>query len=192
MIELTKSSKGLVVKGVDRILAIKSRHEEIITNKVYTWQISQTLRKDVNVVVAKAFHKRLRAENRLRIRALLIDVQEEAQVLVGIAQRLEMPVKALSDVVNHKVFCDEDKMLIEALTDVDRALAKMLNSDMAEVAVDNCAPFFAAFGRLKNFVFDNHQFTRQTSSTDVQAEYIPDIPPAEVAKQSTYSATDNG
>lgn len=170
MIELTKSSKGLVVKGVDRILAVKSRHEEIVTNQVFTWQISQALRKDVNVVVAKTFHKRLRVENRLRIRSLLIDIQEEAQVLVGVAQRLEMPAKALSDVVSHKVFCDEDKMLIEALTDVDRALAKMLNSDMAEVAVDNCAPFFAAFGRLKNFVFDNHQFTRQTSVREAEPD----------------------
>jgi hypothetical protein len=91
-------------------------------------------------------------------------LQEEAQALVSITQRLEMPAKALSDTVNHKVFCEEDKMLVEALTDADRALAKMLNSDMAEVAVDNCASFFAAFGRLKNFVFDNHKFTRQNST----------------------------
>ncbi|WP_194726353.1 hypothetical protein [Noviherbaspirillum malthae] len=169
MIDLNKSSKGLVVKGVDRVLAVKARHEEVVTNKVYTWQISQTLRKDVNVVVAKMFHKRLRFENQLRIRALLVDLQEEAQALIGISQKLEMPAKALSDTVSHKVFCEEDKMMIEALVDVDRALAKMLNSEMAEVAVDNCALFFAAFGRLKNFVFDNHKFTRDAAAQSQEA-----------------------
>lgn len=173
MIDLNKSGKGLVVKGVDRVLAVKARHEEVVTNKVYTWQISQTLRKDVNVVVAKMFHKRLRTENRFRIRALLIDLQEEAQALVGISQRLELPAKALSDTVSHKVFCEEDKMMVEALVDVDRALAKMLNSEMAEVAVDNCASFFASFGRLKNFVFDNHKFTKQASVHPLETTCAP-------------------
>ena len=162
MTNLVQSSKGLLVKGSEKLAKIISRDVEMRTIRVHSWQISQLFRKDLNLLIYKLFFLRKKAGMSSKIDERIADLCEEAERLEGITQRFEMPGKVLYDEVTFRLIGKRDDKIIEALMSADRSVTKMLNSDLAELTLDNLGPFYASFGRLKNLAFENHQYSKQT------------------------------
>lgn len=147
------TADGLIMKGIDRIEAINTPSEERTQANFRSWQMSRVVRRDFNLLTAKMFVLCLNPSNLQKIRPMLLDVQEEAEALNNMALRYEMPKDLPVTTLPLRIVSDQARRLYEAIAIVDWALAKLLKSEMSEVAVDNCAPFFKAYGRLKNFIF---------------------------------------
>lgn len=71
------------------------------------------------------------------------------------ARKYEMPSPISAAPIELTIVSEQAHTLYAALVIVDRALTKLLHSEMVQVADDNCAAFFRAIDRLKRIVFNS-------------------------------------
>lgn len=147
------TAQGLTLKGVEKIQRIRcdASYQDVV---LHTWQFGRIVRRDFNLLSYKLFFAVRRDEQRRKIRSLLDDVVEEAEVLDTMTRRYELDKPSDSTVLNLRIVSDESQRLLEALQTGDKALSKLKNSEMAEVAEENCIPLFAAYHRLKNTLLE--------------------------------------
>lgn len=163
--------EALIVKGVDRIEAINTPLDERVEANFRAWQICRVFRRDFNKFTAKMFVTCRNPSNLHKIRPMLLDIKEEAEILSNMARRFEMPKDLPFTTIPLRIVSEEARLLYEAIITVDWAVAKMIHSGemdemnkMNEKAMDDCAHFFKAYNRLKRFIFyrPKHVIERKT------------------------------
>lgn len=147
---------GLTFKGVDKIDRLKGDYPfEYVT--LYTWQCNRMVLRDYNLVSYKMTLMGRNAEVNNKIQKALLDLSEEAEMVHDMAAKYEMPVidpSQTRSIDNLRVVSPEAQTLIDAILKVDRALFKLSNSELSEVAFDNCSRFVSAYERLKRVVIN--------------------------------------
>lgn len=147
------TEQGLKLKGVEKIHRIRcdARYQDVV---LQTWQFGRIVRRDFNLLSYKLFFAMLRDDQRRKIRQLFHNLMEEAEVLEALARRYELPESSDPTALNLRIVSEESLRLLEALQAADKALFKLKNSEMTEVAEENCTPFFVAYHRLKNTLLE--------------------------------------
>lgn len=145
------TAQGLTLKGMEKIQRINcdASQKDVLLR---TWQLSRIVRRDFNLLSYKLFFALRRREVAQRVRRALDDLVEEADVLANMTRKEKLPTPDESTLLNLRIVNADCDRLIDALITADRALAKMKESDMAEVADDNCSRFYIAYARLKNIL----------------------------------------
>lgn len=142
---------GLTLKGVQRIERINcdATYKDVILR---TWQCSRLLRRDFYLVTYKMFFVLRSRYHCTRIRDLLADLQEEANVLAHMARIYELPPSSQATAVSLRLVNDQAQILLESIIAADKAIAKLKTGTHEEVLEENITPYFVAFHRLKSFV----------------------------------------
>jgi len=148
------TSDGLVVKGVEIIKTLRTNYLVCEQHAFMSWQCSRIVRRDFHITTAKMYKYGKSAHGRHhQIEQMLRDVTDEADAIENMARKYEMPSPISAAPIELTIVSEQAHALFAALVTVDRALTKLLHSEMAQVADDNCAAFFRAIDRLKRIVF---------------------------------------
>lgn len=142
------TEQGLKLKGVEKIHRIHcdASYQDVV---LQTWQFGRIVRRDFNLLSYKVFFAVRRDDQRRKIRHLVDNLVEEAEVLEALVRRYELAKTSDQTILNLRIVSDESLRLLKTLQAADKALSKLKNSEIAEVAVENCTPFFVAYHRLK-------------------------------------------
>lgn len=161
--------EGLTLKGLSKInrLNCDAKWQDAT---LVTWQCSRLVRRDFYLVCYKMFMAARKHDTKGKIRQALQELREEAEVIENMALRYERNEVAPHAVLNMRVVDDNAQILLDSILTVDRALAKLNTSDMADVAADNCGGYFAAYARLKKLVVPKHDVQLTTDKTSMEAE----------------------
>ena len=160
------TSDGLVIKGVEIIERIHTRYHVHERHAFHSWQCSRIVRRDFNITTAKmVMYGKTSAGRFHQIGQMLLDLTAEADALENMARKYEMPRHIPATSLELRIVSEQAHAVYAALVTVDRALSKLLHSEMAQVAEANCEAFFRSFGRLKGLVFGGRrEGSRKTQS----------------------------
>lgn len=146
--------RPLVIKGSARIEAIMLTTPDVRREAVlYTYVFSRAMRRDFNVTSVKLFFFCKARKGHSAVRELLNDMADEARALTDVAHRFEMPPAPSFSTCTMRIVSDEADSMFQSLVLADRALHKILYSDLAEMAEENLIPFMRAYNRLRQCVF---------------------------------------
>lgn len=146
--------RPLVTKGTDRIEAIMLTTQDVRREAtLYTYVFSRAMRRDFNVTSVKLFFFCKSRDGRRAVQELLKDLADEARSLTDLAHRFEMPDIPSFSTCTMRIVSDEADSMFQSLVLADRALHKILHSDLAEPAEENAIPFFRAYTHLRQCVF---------------------------------------
>jgi hypothetical protein len=83
------TAQGLTLKGVEKIERIRcdASYQDVV---LHTWQFGRIVRRDFNLLSYKLFFAVRRDELKRKIRSLLEDVVEEAELLDAMTRRYEL------------------------------------------------------------------------------------------------------
>lgn len=153
--ELGVTGQPLVIKGVERIEAIILQRPELRMDvEINTHIFSRIVRRDFNLTSVKLFWYTKAYDRRNMAQALLQDLADEAQALEDMARRYKMPTeRKVAATCQFRIISDESELLLRALMQADRALHKLMHSELAEVAEDNLGPFHRSLTALRRKVF---------------------------------------
>jgi hypothetical protein len=147
------AGQPLVVKNTERIESINIHGEDKRFEAVlYTYVFSRIVRRDFNLTSVKLFFFCKKASQRQVVRALLLNLTEEARVLADMAHRFEMPDAPVFSSSVMRIISEEAQEMLDALLTADRALHKLMHSPMADVTEENLVPFMRAYTALRQKV----------------------------------------
>lgn len=145
--------EGRVMKGVDRIEEITTRYEERVSVPFMTWQCSRLMRRDFNLMTAKMYKISRSPGAMMKVLNKLADIENQARLVNEYAAALKAPVAIIPTDLPLRLVSPEARSLVNALVVFDLALAKLLGAYGAKEADECSTGFFAAYGRLKHFIF---------------------------------------
>lgn len=146
----------LVMRGVVRIEAIRSQFEKRVDIQFKTWQFCRDMRRDFNLLAAKMFFKCKKDNQRRIIRAMLADLAEEVEVLVNLGRKYESPANVTGTTLSLRIISEEAETLADLMQQADHVLCKLMHSEMAEVAEDQCTSVGVKYKKLKKYAFDDY------------------------------------
>lgn len=160
--EVGKTGNPLVIKGVERIEAINLPGEDVRRDaELYSHFISRVMRRDFNLTSVKLFWYTKGYNRRRLAKGMLQDLAAEAERLEDLARQYERPAAAPAATCTMRIISDEADLLFDALITADRALHKLMNSPLAEVAKETAGPFLRSFTVLRRAVFGFQDDQRQ-------------------------------
>jgi hypothetical protein len=159
------TTEGLIVRDVERINRIHcdARNIDVAPR---SWQCSRWIRREFNLVSYKMFFVMRNPSARRKVRQLLDDVREEADVLESMARKYELPDIAAQAPLHLRLVSNEAEILIDAVMAVDKAIVKLKAQERPDDIDNSSNVFFAACARLKKCVLD---YNRRPGDLSVEA-----------------------
>lgn len=145
--------RSLVIKGVERIESIVTRDDERVPATLATWQCSRLVRRDYYLMCYKMFLLSRKETAGQRIERRLRDLTLEELAISALATTPVVIDNADASTFTIRVVSSEARVLLNVLLSFDQALSNLIEVHGTTEAMEMCAAFFAAFGRLKQALF---------------------------------------
>jgi len=143
----------LTMRGADRIESLPTRFEKRVEVKFHTWQYCRDMRRDFNLL-SEILHRKWRhPEHRPAIATLLKDLEDEVDALTNSARKYPLPPDTGKEVVLAlRLISPQAESLCEMLAGADRALFKLLHSEIGPTAQEECNAVNHKYKRLKKYL----------------------------------------
>lgn len=143
----------LTMRGAERIEMLKTHHERRVEVKFHTWQFCRDMRRDFNLLSEVMQRKCRSPEHRRRIGQLLKDLEDEVEALTVSARKCAMPPDSGKEVVLAlRLISPEAETLCDLFAAADRAFFKLLHSEIAPTAQEECNGVHYKYKRLKKYL----------------------------------------